>query len=80
MYNELSKYELLELVRKISNSGYSDEEKLKHDLDLLIYNSNDPEITRYIYSKKYEHLTPEEIVEKALSYKPIITASPPKEK
>ena len=67
---KLLKHELIILVSKIVKGGYMDEEDLNEDLDLLLFNANDPEITNYIYDIKY-NLTPEEIVEKALSYKPI---------
>jgi hypothetical protein len=77
--NNLSKQQILALVSKMYNGeGYYNEEEINADIDLLEKNVADPEVTNYIFSTKY-NLTPEEIVEKALSYKPIITPPPKKE-
>ncbi len=64
----MSREELIELVEKIMKCEGSEEE-----VDNMIYalkkNVIDPEVTNYIF---YEENTPEEVVDKALAYKPII--------
>ena len=64
----MSREELIELVEKIMKCEGSEEE-----VDNMIYvlkkNIIDPEVTYYIF---YEENTPEEVVDKALAYKPII--------
>ena len=68
--------DLLNIVKKILK-GYTDESEFNQDIDTLRFISPDPEIENYIFDMRY-NLSAEEIVEKALSYKPIITPPPPK--
>jgi len=75
--NNLNYELLLALVKKLCEGGYNNEETKYNDTELLRNSVLDPEVTDYIYNIKY-NLTPEKIVEKALSYRPIITAPPPK--
>ena len=67
MKRKMSFEELIELVRKIMNCEGTEQEIDEMTL-LLTENVTDPNVTDYIY---YDDLTPEEIVSKALSYKPI---------
>ena len=64
----MSKEELIELVEKIMKCEGTEEE-VDNMIDVLKKNVIDPEVTNYIF---YEENTPEEVVEKALAYKPII--------
>ena len=64
----MSKEELIELVEKIMKCEGTEEE-VDNMLYVLKKNVIDPEVTNYIF---YEENTPEEVVEKALAYKPII--------
>lgn len=64
----MSKEELIELVEKIMKCEGTEEE-VDNMIDVLEKNVIDPEVTNYIF---YEENTPEEVVEKALAYKPII--------
>lgn len=75
--NKLTPKELVRLVENICLCNYKNETELDEALFLLESNVLDPEVVDYIYNIKYS-LTPEEIVEKALSYKPIITPPPRK--
>lgn len=65
---DLSKDELIDLVREIINS----KDYKEYEIDLMVQKLCDgvidPNITDYIY---YDNLTPEEVVNKALSYKPM---------
>lgn len=70
-----NKSKLIQVVTKLCSGGYKTEEDLNNDIDYVINSVNDPDVTSYIYSTKY-NLTPEEIVDKALSYQPIITPPP----
>lgn len=64
----MSREELIELVEKIMKCEGSEEE-VDNMIDVLKKNVIDPEVTNYIF---YEENTPEEVVDKALAYKPII--------
>jgi hypothetical protein len=66
----LSKDQLIELVKKICEAEFDSEAQRSEWLQLFMYNVPDPEAPNLIFYHKPE-LTPEEIVEKALSYKPI---------
>lgn len=63
----MTREELIELVGKIARSEGTEQE-LDDMLDLLMNNVPDPHVANHIF---YDDLTPEEIVDKALSYKPI---------
>jgi coproporphyrinogen III oxidase-like Fe-S oxidoreductase len=65
----LSKEEMIELVRKIINVDASEEEIINM-IELLKYSAPHPEVSDLIYRNENE-LTAEQIVEQALSYKPI---------
>jgi len=64
----MSREELNELVEKIMKCEGTEEE-VDNMIDILEKNVIDPEVTNYIF---YEENTPEEVVDKALAYKPII--------
>lgn len=64
----MSREELIELVKKIMKCEGTEEE-VDNMIDILEKNVIDPEVTNYIF---YEENTPEEVVDKALEYKPII--------
>lgn len=70
MAQRLSREELIELVEKIRRVENSEEE-IDAMLDLLEWNVPDPEVSNLIYWSK-EDLTSEQIVDRALSYKPIL--------
>lgn len=74
---KLSREELLYLVKNICLCNYNSEEECQELLDKVRSNVLIPDISDLIFKNDPE-LTPEEIVEKALSYKPIITAPPQK--
>lgn len=65
---KMSKEELIELVRQIISMENKTEQEIDLLIDQLVSNVPHPGVTDLIY---YDDLTPEEIVEKALSYKPI---------
>ena len=65
----MERNELIMLVKAIQVSTGT--EKEVDDLVCrFLKNVSDPEAIDYLYAKKYEKLTAEEIVDKALSYKP----------
>ncbi len=62
----LSRMEIIDIVRKIKDpNGIKGMNKLLKKLECGVL---DPEISNYIY---YSEMTPEEIADKALAYKPI---------
>jgi len=63
----MTREELVELVKKIV-TVQGTEEEIDGMLELLKKNVPDPRVSNYIF---YDELTPEQIVDKALSYKPI---------
>jgi hypothetical protein len=64
----MTRDELILLVDKIMKCQGTENE-IDEMIKLLEKNVIDPEVTNYIY---YEENTPEEVVDKALAYKPII--------
>lgn len=61
--------EIIERVARIKKCEYSSEEESVKDIMELEKGVIDPNISDYIF---YDELTPEEIADKALSYKPIL--------
>lgn len=72
---KLSKSELIDLVRKIRNVEYNSEKKHSEAIFLFKDNVPHPSAANLIYHHK-PRLTNEEVVEKALAYKPIILPPP----
>ena len=68
--NQLSREELIVLVKKIMEAAGTEEEH-QNNINLLRQQVADPKVTDYIYWSKQE-MTAEEVVDKALQYKPII--------
>lgn len=68
----MTKPELIELVRRIMEAEGSEKE-LDEAINMLIQNTNDPNVVDLIF---HNDLTPTEVVEKALAYKPIILPFP----
>lgn len=66
---------LIALVKEIMSPKGKSEEDIDSLIDLLKKNVPHPEVSDLIY---WNDLTPEEIVDKALSYKAIQLGSPPK--
>ena len=64
----MSRKELIELVSKIMNCEGSESE-IDKMIEVLKENVMNPEVINFIYS---EDNTPEEVVDKAAAYKPII--------
>ena len=64
----LSKEEIIEIIRDVLDVEHHTEAEIDALIRKLKNGVTDPQITNYIY---YDELTPEEIAEKALSYKPI---------
>jgi hypothetical protein len=69
MVDSLTKSQLIKLVGKIIAGDYDTEEDVNAMIFLLESNVPDPEVVNLI--KKSDFFTPEQIVEKAMSYKPI---------
>ncbi len=70
MNKPLSRDELIILVSKII-SGEGSESEIDEMLDLLERNVPDPHVSDLIFWSDIEY-SPEKIVDKAMSYKPII--------
>lgn len=66
---QFSKEDLIELVRKIINVEGTEEE-IDNMIDILEQSVPHPEVSDLIFWNEIE-LTPEQVVEQALSYKPI---------
>ncbi len=67
----MTREELIDLARKIRNAEGHSEEDIDVNIGLFLKNVPDLNATKYFFSKKFEGMTLEEIVDKALSYKPI---------
>ncbi|RAR45742.1 bacteriocin immunity protein [Paenibacillus sp. MDMC362] len=68
--NELTKAQIVDLVTSLYN-GEGSEEEVGEWIEWLQRNVPHPDISNLIYWPEKD-LTPEEIVEKALNYKPIV--------
>lgn len=68
MNNKMGRNELIKLVKKIMDCEGTEEE-IDGMISKLEQNVIDPDVSDYIY---YDALTPEQIVDKALAYKPIV--------
>jgi hypothetical protein len=66
----MTRDELIALVERIIRVEDSEEE-IDHLIDVLMANVPDPAVTDLIYYHE-PSLTPEEIVDKALAYQPIV--------
>lgn len=71
MSSRMTKQELVGLVSKLMNADYASEEERNILIDLLENNVLHPEVTDLIFYPDKE-MTPEEVVELALVYRPII--------
>ena len=60
--------QIIEIVKRIKACKYASEAEADRDIMLLEKGVLDPNISDYIF---WDELTPEEIADKALSYKPI---------
>ncbi|MEX3745677.1 bacteriocin immunity protein [Lysinibacillus xylanilyticus] len=65
---KLNREELIVLVTRIMNAEFKTEAEDDQLLEEFLDNVIDPEAVNYIF---YDNLLPEEVVDKALSYKPI---------
>lgn len=63
-----TKEQIIEIVKRIKACKYASEAEADRDIMLLEKGVLDPNISDYIF---WDELTPEEIADKALSYKPI---------
>lgn len=63
-----SKEEIVSLIEKITNCEDKSEEEIDELINLLEQGVLDPEISDYIF---WSEMSPEEIAEKAMQYKPI---------
>jgi len=70
MSKKLNKEELTEIAKKIINLETASEEEEEDLLELFANNVPDPNFSDYFFEAEWAGLTAEEIVEKALSYKP----------
>lgn len=66
----MNREELIDLVNSIK-SAEGTEEEIHAKILLFKQNVPDPQAANYIYAKQYEGWTTEQIVDKALSYRPI---------
>ncbi len=67
----MTREELLALAKKIRFAEAKTEREMDEDIELFLKNVPDPQASDYFFSKKFEGMTLEEIVDKALSYRPI---------
>ena len=66
--NRLSREEIIDIINEILDVENHTESEIDELVIKLKAGVTDPNITNYIF---YDELTPEEIADKALSYKPI---------
>ena len=66
----MTRTELIELAEKIQNASGATEKENDELLELFLANVPDPNASNYFFELEYDELGPEEIVDKALAYKP----------
>ena len=66
----MTRTELIELAEKIQNATGVTEAENDELLELFLANVPDPNAGNYFFELEYDDLSPEEIVDKALSHKP----------
>ena len=66
----MTRTELIELAKKIQNVSGATEAEDDELLELFLANVPDPNASNYFFELEYDGLSPEEIVDKALAYKP----------
>lgn len=64
----MTREELIQIVKDITTPTGKKEEEVNRLIDILEMNVPHPAVTNLIY---YDDLTPEQVVDKALSYKPV---------
>jgi hypothetical protein len=67
----MTREELIDLARKIRNAEGNNEEEIDGNIDLFLSDVPNPQASDYFFCKKFEGMTLEEIVGKALNYRPI---------
>lgn len=67
--NHLTREEIIEIVRKLQRCEYASEAETDSAIAKLRSGVLDPKITDYIF---WDELTPEEVADRALSYRPIL--------
>lgn len=65
----LTREQIIELVARLKKADFQSEEETNNAIAKLKNGVIDPKITDYIF---FSEMTPEEIADKALSYKPIL--------
>ncbi len=70
MADKLTREELIKLVERMCNGEGSDDE-IGEWIEILERNVPDPNVSDLVYWNN-EGLTPEQIIDRAMSYKPII--------
>lgn len=66
----MTRTELIELAEKIQNASGATETENDELLELFLANVPDPNASDYFFELEYDELSPEQIVDLALSYKP----------
>lgn len=66
----MTKEELIQLAKNIMNAIGKDEEENNEMLMIFLDNIPSPNASDLFFSLEYDRLTAEEIVERALSYRP----------
>ncbi|AXF22761.1 hypothetical protein CUJ89_19840 [Burkholderia pyrrocinia] len=65
----MNRDELIVLVGRMRESNYTSDEEAESDIEILNEKVMDPYAMDYIFQKKYENMSLDEIVDKILSYK-----------
>jgi len=66
----MTRTELIELAEKIQNAAGATQAENDQLLDLFLANVPDPNAGNYFFELEHDELSAQQIVDKALSYKP----------
>lgn len=75
MESKLSRVELIELVRRVMSADDT-EEDIQQMLSTVEANVPHPEVSNLIFYPNSDDPTPEQVVEEALAYRPIVLDPP----
>ncbi|WP_331738313.1 e9imm peptide [Embleya sp. NBC_00896] len=67
----MTRQELIDLVQRVMDVQVGSEEEHTALVELLQTNITDPHVTNYVFSPRYDEMTAEQVVDKALAYQPI---------
>jgi hypothetical protein len=70
--SKLDRKHMIAVITQLQNGEFESDEQLSSVLDSLIYSTGNPHVPDLIFHPRGPELTPEQIVDEALRYPPLI--------